>query len=171
MRYRFCNIGASDRAGSEASDSGIFALMADREWVFDRDDAGGVPAGVLAACGKARVIALHGPMGAGKTTFVRHLCMALGVRDRVNSPTFSLVNEYLAADGSAVHHVDLYRVAGEEEAAQAGIEELLRRGPLSLVEWPERAPGILPEDARHLFISVLPDGRRRLVLTDTDGNR
>lgn len=145
--------------------------MPDREWIFDEFEPGDVPAGVLAACGRAPAIALHGPMGAGKTTLVRHLCLAMGVRDRVGSPTYSLANEYLAADGTAVHHIDLYRLSGEEEAVQAGVEEILGRGPLSLVEWPERAPGILPPGTVHLFIDVLPDGRRLIRLQDTGGIR
>jgi tRNA threonylcarbamoyladenosine biosynthesis protein TsaE len=145
--------------------------MGKREWYFDEASPGDVPAGVLAACRGALAIALHGPMGAGKTTLVRHLCLALGVRDRVSSPTYALVNEYMAGDGTAVHHVDLYRLSGEEEAVQAGIEELLRKGPLSLVEWPELAPDILPARTVHLYLEALPDGGRLLRMTDAAENR
>jgi tRNA threonylcarbamoyladenosine biosynthesis protein TsaE len=142
-----------------------------REWIFDERSPGDVPARILAACASAGVIAFHGPMGAGKTTLIRHLCLALGVRDRVTSPTFALVNEYLARDGSSVLHIDLYRLSGEEEAVQAGIGEVLEKGRLSLVEWPERAPGILPPGTLHLNIGVMPDGRRRVCLTEAGDNR
>jgi tRNA threonylcarbamoyladenosine biosynthesis protein TsaE len=145
--------------------------MPEREWIFEEDRPGDVPSGILAACGDALAIAFHGPMGAGKTTLIRHLCHALGVSDRVNSPTFSLVNEYHGRDGIVVHHIDLYRLSGEEEAVHAGIGEVLESGGNCFVEWPERAPGILPPGTRHLFLEALPDGRRRVRLTDAGGNR
>ena len=144
--------------------------MTDREWVFDADGLDRVARELLAACAPSRVMAIQGRMGAGKTTLVRHLCLALGVGDRVNSPTFSLVNEYAAADGSAVFHIDLYRLSGEEEALQAGIGEVLSSGGLCLLEWPERAPALLPPDACHLTLEVLPDGRRRLGMTQAGIN-
>lgn len=139
--------------------------MNEREWVFGAEGLDRVAGELLAACAPSRVMAIQGPMGAGKTTLIRHLCLALGVGDRVNSPTFSLVNEYVAPDGSPVFHIDLYRLSGEEEAVQAGIGEVLSSGGLCLLEWPERAPGLLPTDACHLTLEVLPDGRRRLGIT------
>lgn len=109
-----------------------------------------------------RVIALHGEMGAGKTTFCAALCRAMGVAETVNSPTFSLVNEYHTLSGDILHHMDWYRLKDEEEALQAGMEEYLYSGSVCLVEWPERAPGLLPPDTVHVYLGVIDPQTRRL---------
>jgi len=111
-----------------------------------------------------RVIALHGNMGAGKTTFIHALCDVKGVKDVVGSPTFSIINEYVIDDheDKKIFHIDLYRLKDEEEATQAGVEDCLYSDHLSLVEWPERAPGIFPEDTIHVYIDVIDSATRRL---------
>ncbi len=75
-----------------------------------------------------RVFAFNGPMGAGKTTFIRAICDVLGVQDTVNSPTFSIVNEYEAADGRTIYHFDCYRINRVQEALDLGAEEYLYSG-------------------------------------------
>jgi tRNA threonylcarbamoyladenosine biosynthesis protein TsaE len=90
-----------------------------------------------------KVFAFHGDIGAGKTTFIHALCNLKGVRDRVGSPTFSIINEYGYSDGK-IFHIDLYRLKDEEEALRAGVEDALYSGEMCLVEWPDRAPGIFP---------------------------
>ena len=110
------------------------------------------------------VIALHGEMGAGKTTFSTAFCKALGVTGTVNSPTFSLVNEYRTPTGETIYHMDWYRLRDEAEAVQAGMEEYLYSGALCLVEWPERAPGILPPETHHVLLEVIDAQTRRLTL-------
>lgn len=110
------------------------------------------------------VIALHGEMGTGKTTFSTAFCKALGVTGTVNSPTFSLVNEYRTPAGKTIYHMDWYRLRDEAEAVQAGMEEYLYSGALCLVEWPERAPGILPPGTRHVLLEVVDAQTRRLTL-------
>ncbi|NDF98364.1 MAG: tRNA (adenosine(37)-N6)-threonylcarbamoyltransferase complex ATPase subunit type 1 TsaE [Chitinophagia bacterium] len=107
--------------------------------------------------GKARVFAFHAPMGTGKTSFIIALCRALGVITPGSSPSFALVNEYQLANGEPVYHADLYRIANEAEAREAGIEELLYSGAVCLVEWPEKAPGIFPPDTVHIALGILPD--------------
>jgi tRNA threonylcarbamoyladenosine biosynthesis protein TsaE len=110
--------------------------------------------------GKAMVFALHGPMGAGKTTLVQALCKALGVKEMVHSPSFSLVNEYQLPSGEPVYHLDLYRLKDEEEALSAGIEDCLYSGSYCFVEWPEKAAELIPADAVHAWIEVTgPDTR------------
>lgn len=101
-----------------------------------------------------RVFAFHGEMGAGKTTLVHALCLARGVREPVTSPTFSLINEYLF-EGGLIYHIDLYRIADEEEARRAGIEDCLYSDHICLVEWPEKAPGIFPPGSVDVFIEPL----------------
>lgn len=114
--------------------------------------------------GKAKVFAFHGSMGAGKTTFIHALCDAKGVEDVVGSPTFSIINEYIYNKGAAgrIFHIDLYRLKDEEEAIRAGVEDCLYSDDLCLVEWPERAPGIFPDNTVHVYIDTLDSSRRKL---------
>lgn len=118
----------------------------------------------LESRGGANVIALYGSMGAGKTTFSKAICDVLGVKDNVGSPTFTLVNEYEAADKSPIYHFDFYRIDKIEEAFDIGIEEYFYSGELCLIEWPEKIEQILPDDCLKVQISVLDDGSRELII-------
>lgn len=109
-----------------------------------------------------QVVALHGYMGAGKTTLISAVCRALGSKDVTGSPTFSIINQYNTTLGEFIYHMDWYRVKDEEEAIQAGIEDTLYSGHLCLVEWPERAEGLLPENTLHIYIEAI-DEQNRLV--------
>ena len=80
------------------------------------------------------VYCFFGSMGAGKTTFIKSLCAALGVQDEVSSPTFSLVNEYVTASGEKVYHFDFYRIENEEEVYDIGYEEYLYSGHRCFIE-------------------------------------
>ncbi|MFZ9300514.1 MAG: tRNA (adenosine(37)-N6)-threonylcarbamoyltransferase complex ATPase subunit type 1 TsaE [Chitinophagaceae bacterium] len=111
-----------------------------------------------------RVIALHGSMGAGKTTLVHTLCSQLEVKDPVSSPTFSLINEYQLPGMEKMYHIDLYRIRNEQEALDAGIEDALYSGAYCIVEWPEKAPGIFPEDTLHVTITIHDDLTRIINL-------
>lgn len=113
--------------------------------------------------GNARTFAFHGDMGTGKTTFIHALCDVKGVKDVVGSPTFSIINEYVCVDGSGkIFHMDLYRLKDEEEAIQAGVEDCLYSDHICLVEWPEKAPGIFPDDTVHVYIDTIDSSSRRL---------
>jgi tRNA threonylcarbamoyladenosine biosynthesis protein TsaE len=103
-------------------------------------------------------------MGAGKTTFIKELCRVKGVSDVVTSPSFSLINEYRLPDGGSIFHIDLYRIRDEEEARQAGIEDVLYAGSVSFVEWPGKAPEIFPPGTLNMYLDVLPDKSRRIKL-------
>ena len=105
--------------------------------------------------GDSRVIAFYGSMGAGKTTFITALCEALGVRDVVNSPTFTIVNEYRNGAGEPVYHFDFYRINLLSEALDIGLYEYFDSGALCLVEWPEMIEELLPEDV--LKVQILVD--------------
>ena len=110
------------------------------------------------------MFAFHGNMGAGKTTFIHALCDVKGVKDVVGSPTFSIINEYVYKNGGdkKIFHIDLYRLKDEEEALQAGVEDCLYSDHISFVEWPERAPGIFPEDTVHVYIELIDSANRQL---------
>ena len=114
--------------------------------------------------GNRRVIAFHGQMGAGKTTFINALCRAKQVSSTVSSPTFSIINEY-AYPGGVLYHIDLYRLEQEEEAFRAGVEDCLYSGNICLVEWPERAEGLFPADTVNLFIDVINLETRKLTIS------
>ena len=86
---------------------------------------------------------LHGEMGSGKTTLVKHLVKELGIERLVTSPTFSIVNEYGQDGKSSVYHFDLYRIKNEAEALDLGFEEYLASGNLCLIEWPEKVNTLL----------------------------
>jgi tRNA threonylcarbamoyladenosine biosynthesis protein TsaE len=114
-----------------------------------------------------RIFAFHGPLGAGKTTLIHALCDARWVKDTVSSPTFSIINEYLFQEGSerrTIFHIDLYRLKDEDEAIRAGVDDCLSSGQICLVEWPDRAPGLFPENTVHLHFEVLDETRRRLKI-------
>ncbi|HET9055617.1 MAG TPA: tRNA (adenosine(37)-N6)-threonylcarbamoyltransferase complex ATPase subunit type 1 TsaE [Chitinophagaceae bacterium] len=114
----------------------------------------------------SRIFALHGEMGAGKTTLVQALCKAKGVNDGVHSPTFSIINEYRDAEGKIIYHLDLYRIDSEEEAVRAGVEDCLYSGEICFVEWPEKLPRILPSDATHVYIYWIDETTRKLNVMD-----
>ena len=117
---------------------------------------------LIAQTGKQKVLAFHGEMGAGKTTFITALCRAMQVEDIVSSPTFSIINQYRTSQGQSVYHMDLYRIKDENEAINAGVEDCLYSGNICLVEWPDKAAGILPDDTLHIYITSIADNTRKL---------
>lgn len=119
-----------------------------------------------ALMGDETVYAFQGEMGAGKTTFIRELCRALGVEeDLANSPTFSLVNEYRSdTTAELIYHFDLYRLESVEEALDLGVEDYFDSGALCLLEWPERIEPLLPDDTVVVNIAVNPDESRTLTV-------
>ena len=109
---------------------------------------------------KSAVVALYGKMGVGKTTLIKELCLQLGVGNVVNSPTFSLVNEYQTESGGIIYHFDFYRINKIEEVYDFGYEEYFYSGNLCLIEWPELIEPLLPNDTLKLRIEEQPDGSR-----------
>jgi len=110
------------------------------------------------------VVALHGEMGAGKTTFINALCKELGVEtDATASPTFALVNEYRSdTTAELIYHFDLYRLESLDEAIDMGFEDYMDCGAVCLIEWPDIVDPMLPDDTIDLTITVNPDGSRTL---------
>lgn len=114
-------------------------------------------AAALAACiAPGSVISLTGDLGAGKTVFTRGFARALGIKEAVSSPTYTIIQEYKTPDGRDFFHLDLYRISDEYSALGFGVDEYLDDPEAyALVEWPERIAGIMPENAvkvniRHL---------------------
>lgn len=117
----------------------------------------------LEQAGGHDVIAFSGELGAGKTTFIQAVCRNLGVEVDVNSPTFSLVNEYFTPGGDSIFHFDLYRIESMEELYDMGYEEYFYSGSLCLIEWPEKARRLIPEDALWVKIEIGDDEARTLL--------
>lgn len=107
-----------------------------------------------------KIILFSGEMGAGKTTLIKAFCKHLGVEDEVSSPTFSLVNEYEGRDGK-IYHFDLYRIQSEEELFDIGYEDYFFSGYLCLVEWPEMASGIIPQN--HISVKIRVENDQRII--------
>ena len=118
------------------------------------------------AMGDNTVFALYGKMGAGKTTFVKAVCEALGVEDTVASPTFSIVNEYRANTGELVYHFDFYRIKKLEEVYDMGYEDYFYSGAVSFIEWPELIEELLPMDAVKVTIEEQEGGTRLISMND-----
>jgi len=133
------------------------------------------------AMGERRVFAFYGKMGAGKTTFIKAICEALGVEDTVTSPTFAIVNEYmtpqppLGGDNiskefplkgvrGSIYHFDFYRIKNLREAYDIGTEEYFYSGSPCFIEWPELIEELLPEETVRVSIEVQEDGSRTVTL-------
>lgn len=113
---------------------------------------------------KHKIVLLNGQMGAGKTTLVKAIAKALGVREVANSPTFSIVNEYPTSDGEILYHFDMYRLESEEEAYDFGVEEYLDSGNFCFIEWSERIPNLLPKEVHIIDIEIVNESIRQIQL-------
>ena len=133
------------------------------EVIFTLDQIALAAQKILADLAGYRVLALHGEMGAGKTTFAKALCKEMGVIDNISSPTFSIINQYATKDGAVIYHMDLYRIKSEAEVIASGVEDCLLSGNTCLVEWPEKAERIFPDDTLHLYFTALDTETRKIT--------
>lgn len=113
--------------------------------------------------GSKSIWAFHAPMGAGKTTLITALCKILGVQDRVNSPTFAIMNEYQGL-GKVIYHMDWYRLENDGEARRAGVEMAMEDSDYCFIEWPEKAINLIPAEALHIEIEILGPEHRRIFI-------
>jgi len=114
--------------------------------------------------GERTVFVMNGKMGAGKTTFIKAICEEMGVKEIVNSPTFSIVNEYEAEGGRIIYHFDCYRINKIEEALEIGIEEYLYSGNLCFIEWSENIAPLLPDSYTIVEIIENEKGKREITI-------
>lgn len=120
---------------------------------------------ILSDYPKTRIFCLYGNLGAGKTTFIQSLCKVLGVIEAVTSPTFSLVNEY-EGNNCIIYHFDFYRIKSEEEAYDMGYEEYFYSDAYCFIEWGEKIPNLIPDEAVSISIEVGEKAERLLRLTN-----
>lgn len=111
-----------------------------------------------------KIYCFIGEMGSGKTTFIKAICEDLGVIDNINSPTFSIVNEYTTKNDETIFHFDLYRLENLEAALNIGIEEYLQSGNYCFIEWPEIIEDILPDNFVVVEIEETEDGVRMITV-------
>lgn len=134
--------------------------MTEHQWeLADEAATGALAMDVAKALDDGLVIYLHGDLGAGKTSFARALLGAVGVGERIKSPTYSLVESYLA-QGRPAWHLDLYRIADPGELEWLGLDALSDPSALVLVEWPERGAGALPAADLIVHLAYAGTGRR-----------
>lgn len=141
-----------------------FAAMLATVTLRKANEAADVARLILQSHAEARVFALHGELGAGKTTLIKGFCDALGVHQPTSSPSFAIVNEYTSAEGAPVYHFDLYRLRAAHELRDIGFEEYLDSGAHCFIEWPELAQDLLPPDTLHIRLEPAANGTRTLFL-------
>lgn len=122
----------------------------------------------LITMAQGKILLFEGSMGVGKTTLIKALARELGVQEAVNSPTFSLVNEYQTATGEPVYHFDFYRLNKEEEALDFGIEEYFDSGAYCLIEWPDKIKNLLPLEAVRVLLTENPDHSRHIQVVKNE---
>ena len=135
-------------------------MFDERDWILpDEAATSALATRVAATLDGGLVIYLHGPLGAGKTSFARALLTAYGVGERVKSPTYSLIEGYTAA-GRPAWHLDLYRIADPGELEWLGLDALSDPAAVVLIEWPERGVGALPAADLAWHLAYADDGRQ-----------
>jgi len=111
-----------------------------------------------------RKFALYGEMGVGKTTLIKALSLQLGVCDIVNSPTFSIVNEYLNKEGDKIYHFDFYRINNQKEAYDIGYEDYISSPYFCFIEWAEKVPNLINNDMLKIYMYIEPGNNRNRVI-------
>lgn len=136
----------------------------DTFYIDSLDNINTVANDLLSKYKNERVLAFYGSMGVGKTTFIKALCEEMKVEDTVNSPSFSIVNEYHTPEDDIIYHFDFYRLKEEEEAYDMGYEDYFYSGRYCMIEWPEKINSLLPEGRLELRLEEVDAGRRKLVV-------
>ncbi len=133
------------------------------EFIFELGNIETVAKKVISLNYKYTITAFSGELGAGKTTLIAAICKALGVKENVTSPTYSIIQQYVAGKKN-IYHIDLYRIKNAEEAIDAGVEDCIQSGDVCLVEWPEKAFFLFPEKTVFISLQPLPDNKRKLIV-------
>ena len=113
---------------------------------------------------KHKILLCHGEMGVGKTTLIKEICKILGTDVLINSPTFSIVNEYITNTNEIIYHFDFYRIKNEEEALNLGLEDYFYSNAWCLIEWPSVIQNLVPLKNSTIHITELNNGQRNIEL-------
>ena len=141
----------------------MFTYLCNMDMIYTLAQIDDVAQSLMKKFGTQSVWAFHAPMGAGKTTLITALCKILGVQDRVNSPTFAIMNEYQGL-GKVIYHMDWYRLENDGDARRAGVEMAMADSDYCFIEWPEKAINLIPEEALHIEIEILGPEHRRIFI-------
>lgn len=121
---------------------------------------------IIEFCKNYTVWIFEGEMGAGKTTLIKVICSILGVKDEVQSPTFSIVNQYESPE-KTIYHFDFYRLKSEQEAYDIGYEEYFYApNAYCFLEWASKIPNLLPPNYAKIEIKVLSEEERKIVVSN-----
>ena len=131
--------------------------------IYTLDQTNEIAAQLVQQYASKPVWVFQAPMGAGKTTLIAAIGKAMGIQEAMSSPTFSIMNEY-QVQGKLIYHMDRYRLENEADARQAGVEAALEEADISLVEWPEKAANLVPDNAVVMHIEILEPNRRRIYI-------
>jgi len=131
--------------------------------IYTLDQTNQIAAQLVQQYASLPVWVFQAPMGAGKTTLIAAIGKAMGIQEAMSSPTFSIMNEY-EVQGKLIYHMDWYRLESAAEARQAGVEAAMEEADMSLVEWPEKAPNLVPYNAVVIHIEILDPNRRRIYI-------
>jgi len=129
---------------------------------------------------KGSVVALQGPLGAGKTCFTKGIAGGLGIEEEITSPTYTIISEYEGkiADRNTgegklcvpVYHIDAYRLNGNDDFINLGGEEIVFGSGISIIEWSERIPGFIPPGAYQVNIEIADDNKRRIRICQEENS-
>ena len=133
------------------------------DFIYTLDQTDQIAAQLVQKYATYPVWIFQAPMGAGKTTLSAAIGKAMGILEAMSSPTFSIMNEY-QVQGKLIYHMDWYRLENEADARQAGVEAALEEADMSLVEWPEKAPNLVPDNAVVMHIEILDPNRRSIYI-------
>ncbi len=135
------------------------------ELIFDLSDISIVSNKLIGKYSNYKIWLFNGPIGAGKTTFIKSLCHSLEVKDVVSSPTFSIINEYFSSIYGVIYHFDFYRLNHITEALDIGVDEYFNSGNICFVEWPSKVESLIPPNFLVINFEILSDTKRKLSIS------
>lgn len=140
----------------------MFVLEFTMEYSFNLKDLPEIAKKVLTNVPN-KILLFYGEMGVGKTTLIKEISKQLGVKGIINSPTFSIVNEYEIKD-DIIYHFDFYRIKNEEEAMDIGVEDYFFSSHWNLIEWPQNISNLIPTNSSKIELTKNQDGSRILKI-------
>jgi len=135
------------------------------ELIYTKNDLNKASDFVVKNC-QSKNYFIKGIVGAGKTTLVKEICVGMRIKDNVNSPTYSLINEYLTEQGSSIFHMDLFRLENKNEIHDLGIMDYFETNNIIIIEWPEILINNYKIDHSLVEISYLNDIQRKITITN-----